>query len=107
MKIRQTNVVFFVLLLLYNTYTHWFLVHIYIYMYIVLYSEYISLYIIYMVFKTKGQHHGMFRLLSSSRSNRITLEIFIDILSKIVNINLLHLFFGIGEILYCPSNNTV
>ena len=30
-KIRQTNVVFFVLLLLRNTYTHWFLVHIYIY----------------------------------------------------------------------------
>ena len=32
-------------------------IYIYIYMYIVLYSEYISLYIIYMVFKTKGQHH--------------------------------------------------
>ena len=76
-------------------------------MYILLYSEYISLYIIYMVFKTKGQNHGMFRLLSSSRSYRITLEIFIYILSKIVNINLLHLYFGIGEILYCPSNNTV
>ena len=30
-KIPQTNVVFFVLLLLCNTYTHWFLVHIYIY----------------------------------------------------------------------------
>ena len=29
-----TNVVFFVLLLLCNTYTHWFLVHIYIYIYI-------------------------------------------------------------------------
>ena len=28
------NVVFFVLLLLCNTYTHWFLVHIYIYIYI-------------------------------------------------------------------------
>ena len=31
-------------------------IHIYIYVYSV-YSEYISLYIIYMVFKTKGQHH--------------------------------------------------
>ena len=41
-KIRQTNVVFFVLLLLCNTYTHWFLVHIYniyIYIYILLLLE--------------------------------------------------------------------
>ena len=36
-KIRQTNVVFFVLLLLCNTYTHWFLFHIYIYIYIYIY----------------------------------------------------------------------
>ena len=58
-----------------------------------------------MIFKIKNKHHSMFRLLSSSRSYRVTFEKFyIYILYKIVHNKLMHLFHYIGEILYYPSN---